>query len=383
MRKICYVSGTRADFGLMRSTLLKLDCSDVISLVVVATGMHLDENFGLTVNEIYDSGLNCVRVESDLEDGSRVQMSKALGLQVIGFTNTFAEIEPDLVLLLGDRGEMLAAAIAALHLNIIVAHIHGGEQSGTIDESIRHAISKLSHYHFTTTENAKQRLIKMGEYPKNIYVTGAPGLDDVLGAEIPSRIELFEKLKCSGLLSVENNEPLITFLFHPVVQDAEEAGNQVTTILKGLPSNCHLVILLPNADAGGHLIRREIQNFLMSNSFPHVALITHLERSYYLSLLKHTDALVGNSSSGIIEAASFNIEVVNIGDRQAFRERNANVCDVDVDTEQVKQAINEALARKGKIYSNVYGTGGAGRKITELLESLPLDKSILKKANSY
>ncbi|MEY8199469.1 MAG: UDP-N-acetylglucosamine 2-epimerase [Colwellia sp.] len=375
MRHICYITGTRADFGLMRSCLKQIDESKQLKLSLAVTGMHLHSNFGCTVKEVENTGYDCYRVNSDSEDGSRLGMSSALSSQLMGFSELFSRLKPDLILVLGDRGEMLAASIAALHQNLPVAHIHGGELSGTIDESIRHAISKLSHFHFTSTETSRQRLVKMGELEDHVFVSGAPGLDDILNAPLVSQESLFDYIKIDSLLSI------ITVLFHPVVQDAEEAGKQVKTVLNSLPDSTRIVILMPNSDAGGHLIRAEIEKF--SEGKTYITLLTHLPREYFLTLLDVSKVLVGNSSSGIIEAASFGTMVVNIGERQAKRDRNLNTLDVGVNKVAIEKAIAHSLEAKETKFENVYGCGTAGNNIVNLLESVVIDESTTRKCNAY
>lgn len=375
MRHVFYVTGTRADFGLMRSTLEQINNTPSLKLSVAITGMHLEHQFGETKREVFATRINSYVVDSCKEDGSRTSMSNAVGKQLQGFTDLFSKHNPSVILLLGDRGEMLAAAIAALYLNIPVVHIHGGELSGTVDESIRHAISKLSHFHFVATENSRCRLIKMGENPSNIYVTGAPGLDQILNIPLP------DKQKLLSLLEIRDSLYLIALVFHPVVQDAELAGEQIKQVLIGLPKDGQIVILMPNADAGGHLIRDELNKFSLSAS--NVKIVTHLPREYYLALLAHCNVLVGNSSSGIIEAASFGTPVVNVGERQANRERNSNTLDVKINSEDISLAISCSLSKKENSKENVYGDGNAGTRICSLLTEIIIDQNTTRKCNAY
>ncbi|MGF1758907.1 UDP-N-acetylglucosamine 2-epimerase [Photobacterium sagamiensis] len=375
MRHICYVTGTRADFGLMRSTLDKIEQVSQLQLSVAITGMHLDSKFGNTKQEVISSGFNTYIVGNSEDDGSRLSMANAVGEQVRGFSQLFASLQPSIILLLGDRGEMLAAAIAALYLNIPVAHIHGGELSGTVDESIRHAISKLSHFHFVATEKSRDRLVRMGELASNVMVTGAPGLDDILNMELPGKSELFD------FLTIKNSSRLLAVVFHPVVQDAELAGIQMEQVLAALPTNEQVVILMPNADAGGQLIRDKINEY--SSSMDNVKVVTHLPRNLYLSLLAHCDVLIGNSSSGIIEAASFSTWVINIGERQANRDRNANTIDLNVDSKEINDAINQLLFKPEPISRNIYGDGKAGKRIAQLLWEINIDDNTTRKCNTY
>jgi len=375
MRHICYVTGTRADFGLMSSTLTKINQSTQLKLSVAITGMHLDPKFGATKQEVINFGFDTYIVASGTEDGTRLAMVNAVAAQTSGFSELFSSLKPSVILLLGDRGEMLAAAIAALYLNIPVVHIHGGELSGTVDESIRHAISKLSHFHFVATKKSQERLIRMGERKSNTYVTGAPGLDDILNMPIPSKKDLIE------FLGVESSSIQLAVVFHPVVQDAEISGKQICVLLKALPVKEQVVMLMPNADAGGQLIRNEISTYAQTHS--NIKLVTHLPRNMYLSLIANCEVLVGNSSSGIIEAASFSTKVINIGERQANRERNPNTVDVGLDTKEIKSAIIKLLGQKNVTTANVYGDGTAGSRISLLLSELVIDANTTRKCNAY
>ena len=376
MRKICYISGTRADFGLIKYSLQAIDQDEKLKLEVVVTGMHLLSEYGNTYQEILDAGLNVIgKVKVVLSGESGSQMSIALGDQIIGITKILERSKPDLVLLLGDRGEMLAGAIAALHLNIPIVHIHGGELSGTVDESIRHAISKLSHYHFTATELSKERLIKMGEVANNIFTTGAPGLDEICNTQLIQREALLEKY------DIDSKSPFILFLFHPVVQQYKNVKEQLITILEGLLfDNTQILALMPNADAGGSIISSVLSQYKEQRK---IKTVVHIARLEFLSLLSEADLLVGNSSSGIIEAASLGTPVINIGDRQNLRERNNNVVDVEIEKSQIINGINKARSLNKYSFDNVYGDGKSSQRIVELLKSLAIDSKILDKVNAY
>lgn len=374
-RRVCYVTGTRADFGLMRSTLRKLDDDKEFELQIAATGMHLNPTCGFTFDEVQKEGFDVHKVESFMEDGSRESMSLAVADQVKGLTHLFSELNPHLILILGDRGEMLAAAIAALYLSIPVIHIHGGEQSGTVDDAIRHSISKLSHFHFVSTKDSQARLIRMGENHDNIYVTGAPGLDDILAQDIISKQKLHSELE------IDTNKQIALVLFHPNVQEDTVAGEQMEILLNAIPELLFPIILQPNSDAGSHLIRNAISNFVTNHK--DCRLFSHIERPHYLGLLAHADVLIGNSSSGIIESASFDIPTVNIGDRQNGRVRNANTIDVSVNAAKITDAIHTAMQTERKKVSNLYGDGNAGERILSIMKTIPINASIIKKTNQY
>ncbi|TCS72474.1 GDP/UDP-N,N'-diacetylbacillosamine 2-epimerase (hydrolysing) [Sulfuritortus calidifontis] len=375
-RKICYVSGTRADFGLMQATLQAIASDSGLDLDVVATGMHLSQRFGMTVDEIVASGLTVAeRIPVDIEVATGAAMARNLAKTLSGCVAAFERLGPDLVLLLGDRGEMLAAALAAIHLNIPVAHIHGGERSGTVDEPVRHAISKLSHYHFVTSENARQRLVRMGEREEHVFVTGAPGLDGVRELASLDRATL-----CSEV-DFDPNGKLALLVYHPVLQEADNAPDQAKALIEAcLSRNIQLIALMPNSDAGSEGVRKVLDAF---SGHPKVRVRTHLPRQVFISWMASSDLMIGNSSSGIIEAASFGTPVINVGLRQNLRERNLNVIDSPPEIRAVSAAIDSAMKHGRYPIENIYGDGQAGRRIVELLRSLELKGDVLLKTNTY
>lgn len=377
MRKVLYVSGTRADFGLICSTLQKAAADPRLQVGVCVTGMHLQPRYGETFKEIEAAGLPIVaRIPVNIDGSDGAAMARALAEELAGLVDVFSTEQPDIVLLLGDRGEMLAGALAALHLNIPLVHLHGGELSGTVDEPIRHAISKLSHYHFTATQGARERLIRMGELPERIFVTGAPGLDGISAGKQIGRDTLIAQ---NGFAP---SRPLALLLFHPVVQEAGMAREQTRQILAALDATgCQVLALMPNADAGGIQVSIALEKWAAGRSG--TSLRKHLPRPDYLTWLANTDLLIGNSSSGIIEAASFGIPVINVGSRQEGRERSGNVLDVGHSSAELVTAITASLARGRQPSVNVYGDGHAGERIVEWLATLSLDPELLSKRNAY
>jgi GDP/UDP-N,N'-diacetylbacillosamine 2-epimerase (hydrolysing) len=377
MRKICYVSGNRADFGLMTQTLRLLHTSPTIDLSICITAMHLSKTYGLTMHEIEAEKFRiCGRIVVDVENTTEANMANAIGHEILGFVKVFSQEKPDVILLLGDRGEMLAAAIAALHLNIPIAHIHGGERSGTVDESVRHAVSKLSHYHFVATAQSRERLIKMGECPEHIFVTGSPGLDG-----LHDQIQFSREALCIEQ-KFDLHMPIGLMIFHPVVQEISDIHEQIEqTLIAALEkSPLQLVCYTPNSDAGGHKIRDVLAKF---THHPLLRITTNLIRPKYLSWLMATDVMLGNSSSAIIESPSFGLTVINIGTRQNARERSDNVLDVSPVAEKISAAIQQVLQQGKTTYENIYGDGKASTRILSLLQTIPLDKSILFKSNTY
>ncbi|MEY2619270.1 MAG: hypothetical protein RL522_2272 [Pseudomonadota bacterium] len=376
MRKVLYLTGTRADYGLMASTLARIAAHPALSLQVAVTGMHLSEAYGLTVREIEAAGLPIVaRIPTGVDERSADAMAHGIGLAVSGLTDTLREHTPDIVLLLGDRGEMLAGAIAALHRGIPIAHLHGGERSGTVDEPVRHAISKLSHWHFVATDESRERLVRMGERPEQVWVTGAPSLDGIVADARLSREDTLEALG----LNAGARYALV--VFHPVVQEARDAYAQTLALREALERTViaqgrQVVWLDPNADAGGSGILQALEGAGMRR-------IRHLGRHNYLSALRHADVLAGNSSSGIIEAASFGTPVVNVGSRQNARQRNANTLDCEPQLASIENALQAQLAHGPYAPANVYGDGRAGERIVDLLAKQPFAPDLLNKVNTY
>lgn len=373
-RKVYYLTGSRADFGLMNSTLARLQASEFINLAVIVTGSHLLHEHGYTISDIEGMNLEILaRINPYSAAETRLSMAQNIATITHEMTQLLAASPPDILLLLGDRGEMLAGAIAALHLGINIAHIHGGERSGTVDEPVRHAISKLSTFHFVATQISADRLIKMGEISESVFVTGAPGIDDLKGHVSLQKCELFEGS------TLEPAKKTALFVFHPVVGEEHELSQQTTVIIDAcLNHGLQMVIGLPNSDSGGNLIRDAIHNHSEAASF---WIFQHFDRHTYLSWLHHADFIIGNSSSGIIEAASFNTPTINVGSRQMLRERNDSVLDVNPVFDELVDAINVVMSSSHPNVSNIYGDGTAGEKIVELMESIPLGKGL--KSNAY
>ena len=380
-RRILYLSGTRADFGLMRACLQRIAAHPALELGVLVTGMHLCAEFGDTVREIEAAGLPIVaRIPSDVDSRERAGMARAVGQTVLGVTAELQRQAWDALLLLGDRGEMLAGAIAALHMGVPVVHLHGGERSGTVDEPMRHAISKLATYHFAATFESRERLVATGEPAQRVFVVGAPGLDDIVPHLHAPRSETLQSL------GVAPTRRYALVVFHPVVQQAEQAGEQTRELLAGLREagggrDFDVVWLAPNADAGSGAIARALRELGAQAAGWH--LLTHLARPAYLDALRHAFALVGNSSSGIIEAASLGTPVLDIGLRQHLRERNPGVRSLPARGDDIGRALRELLVAERPAPHNVYGDGRAGERITRLLAELDLDPALLNKTLTY
>jgi GDP/UDP-N,N'-diacetylbacillosamine 2-epimerase (hydrolysing) len=374
--KIHYVTGSRADFGLMRRCLEAIATAPTLDLGIVVTGQHTVERYGDTSREVRDSNLRVVcEIPVPLTGAGGAEMARGMALEISGFVEIWERERPDLVLVLGDRGEMLAATLAAVHMGIFVTHIHGGELSGTLDESLRHAISKLAHFHLVATEDSAERLRHMGERSERISIIGAPGLVGInvgIGRDRDWLVRRFG-------LSTERRIALV--VFHPVVQEAAEAGRQVRTVVDAVAAaGLAQIVMRPNSDAGGKAIDDYLDGLGLGGM---IQVETHFDRDTYLKVLASCDLMVGNSSSGIIESASFDVSCVNVGSRQDGRFRDGNTIDVpNVEPHDVRHAIEQAL-RLTPPFRNDYGNGTAGAKMVKFLSQLHLDPAILKKRNAY
>lgn len=376
-RKVLYFTGTRADFGLMQPTLRRIAATPGLALEICVTGMHLSERFGSTFREVEASGLQiAARVPADVDDDSALGMARAAAQVMHGAVSVLEERRPHIVLVLGDRAEMLSAGLAAVLAGRAVVHLCGGERSGSVDDAMRHALSKLAHVHLVATAQSRERLLRMGEPADRIHVVGMPGLVGLRALASRSR----------GDLAAEHGfdvaRPLAVVLFHPVVQDAALAGEQCRTVLEAVrDEGLQALCLMPNADAGNARVRDAIEAVCAAT--PAFRAVTHLPRHDYVSLLAASDVLVGNSSSGVIEAASFATPVVNVGDRQRDRERNANVVDAEPTLGALRRAIAAALGRARRPLRNVYGDGDTDVRVAAILASLRIDTALLKKATTY
>lgn len=371
--RIIYVSGTRADYGLMKNTLKAIE-EKGFDLYVCATGMHLMKEFGNTYDDIEQDGFKTVKIECDYAKDDKKSMSKFLGCFIEYFTDVCDKMKPDHLLVLGDRAEMLGAASVGAYLGIPVCHVHGGDVSGTVDDLARHAITKLSSIHFAATERSAERIRKMGENPDNVFVVGAPGAD--LSDKLIPKNELYAKYDLS------NDTKLALVVQHPVSEEYSDAARQMENTLEALDRfDLQKIIVYPNADAGGRAIIKVIESREGLKTYE------SLPRLDFLSLMAYCDVLVGNSSSGIIEAASFKTPVVNIGSRQIGRERSQNIIDVDYDVESIETGIKKALSdefRKSiSNITNVYGDGGAPERIASLLKDITENKILIDKRLIY
>lgn len=377
-RKILYISGTRADYGLMRSVLRSIHHHPLLSLDIVVTGMHLMNEFGNTVDEIRTDGFLYHIIDVRHDDDTKESMATFIGRFLQELVPVIHQIQPDIILVLGDRGEMLAGAIAGVYLSIPVAHIHGGEVTTTVDDYARHAITKLAQIHLPATEKSRDRIIRMGEDASRIFVVGAPGLDQVLHEPLVSQKELEQKYK------INFSKPVLLVVQHPVTLESEKAPEQIRETLEAVVSSHYqTIIIYPNADAGGRGMIDVIKEY---GQDPNLKIFSNIPHRDYLSLLSQVSILIGNSSSSLIEAPSFGLPAINIGSRQRGRERAANVIDASYHRESIKQCIDRAIhdskfRENVKISCNPYGDGNAAQRIVEILSSIDINENLLTKCN--
>lgn len=378
-RKICVVTGTRAEFGLMRVLMQHVQEAPDLELQVLATGMHLSPEFGLTYREIEEAGFTIdAKVEMLLSADSSSAVTKSMGLGLIGLADAYARLCPDLIVVLGDRFEIFAAAAAAMIAGIPMAHLHGGETTeGAFDEAIRHSITKMSHLHFVAAEEYRRRVIQLGEHPDRVFCVGGLGIDAIKRV-VPLSLEALE-----ASLDFKFGQRNLLVTFHPVTLERKSSAHQMTELLSALDvlQDTQVIFTLPNADTGSRDLIDQVESFVAAH--PNARAYTSLGQLRYLSCMRFVDAVVGNSSSGLAEAPSLSVATVNIGDRQKGRLRAASVIDCTPDRHSIGAAIERALSPAFRAeLSNVmnpYGNGGASEKIVEILRSYPLD-GILKKS---
>jgi GDP/UDP-N,N'-diacetylbacillosamine 2-epimerase (hydrolysing) len=378
-RKICVITGTRAEYGLLRWVMQGIKEDAGLTLQIVATGMHLSPEFGLTYREIEKDGFQIDRkVEILTSSDTSVGIAKSMGLGLIGFADALNELKPNLIVVLGDRFEIFAAVSAALVARIPVAHLHGGETTeGAFDEALRHSITKMSHLHFVAAEPYRQRVIQLGEQPDRVFLVGGLGIDNIKCLKLLERAELEAALD----LKLSSRNLLITF--HPVTLETSTAADQMAELLAALAElkNTLLIFTLPNADTDGRILIQMVDQFVAMH--PNSRAYTSLGQLRYLSCIAHVDGVVGNSSSGLGEAPALKKGTVNIGDRQRGRLQANSV----INCEPTRQSVEAALV---KLYSadfqaslsgviNPYGEGGASEKVVKVIKRFEID-GIVKKS---
>lgn len=374
--RVCVVTGTRADYGLLRPIMLALKADPAFELMIVASAMHLVPEFGETWKEIDADGFSIdAQVEMLMASDSRRATAKAIGLGMIGFADALERLAPDILMLLGDRFEALAAASTALVLGIPIAHISGGDVTeGAFDDSLRHAITKMSHLHFVASQEAAARVVQMGEDPARVFAVGDPGLDSLRDMKLIDRHSLENDLNIKFL----SRNLLITY--HPVTLEIGSSTTQFSILLDALQSlgtDVGLIFTHPNADPEGRGLATMLEEFVSRH--PNATAFKSLGRHRYLSVMNQCDVVIGNSSSGLVEAPSLNMPTVNIGTRQAGRLRSKTVIDCPVDVGAITCAIEKAFNRPTIEMVNPYGDGYASGRIVEQLKKIEYPKMLMRK----
>lgn len=382
-RKICVASGSRSEFGILASVIDELKKNNSLEIQIAVSGMHLSSRYGGTVREIKKTGLTIdAIVRMTPHEDSKFAFARSIGHGIIGFATVFKQIKPDVVLVLGDRVEALAAAITAAYMNIIVAHISGGDSARAgLDESTRHAITKFAHIHFPATQKSAERIHKMGEDSWRIHLTGSPSVDGILRTKLLSKKDIVQKYRLNP------KRPFLLILQHSVSTQVEAASWQMEETLKAVASfGFQSIIIYPNADAGGLAIINVIKKFQKKYLF--FQTYKNVSRRDYLSLLKTANILLGNSSSGIIESSLFHLPVIDIGIRQEGREQSTNILHVSHNSEEIKIAIHKAIfdqefLKKVSKCQNLYGDGRASQRIVKVLSDVVINSRLIQKKIAY
>ena len=378
-RKICFITGTRAEYGLLRMVMQGIKDDHELKLQIIATGMHLSSEFGLTYREIENDGFLIDRkVEMLTSSDTSVGIAKSMGLGMIGFADALNELSPDLIVVLGDRFEIFSAVSSALVARIPVAHLHGGElTAGAFDDALRHSITKMSHLHFVAAEEYRQRVLQLGEQPDRVFLVGGLGIDNINSLKFLDRAALEASLGFK--LGIKN----LLITFHPVTLEMATASEQMAELLAALAKlkDTQLIFTMPNADTDGRVLIRMVEAFVAQHTNAHA--FTSLGQLRYLSCISHMDGVVGNSSSGLAEVPSFKKGTINIGDRQRGRLQATSVINCDPTRQNILTAIqklysfefqNEVIKVK-----NPYGDGGASEKIVDTIKNYSFD-GIVKKS---
>jgi GDP/UDP-N,N'-diacetylbacillosamine 2-epimerase (hydrolysing) len=379
MKKICVVTGSRAEYGLLHLVMTAIRNSSELELQVIATGMHLSPEFGLTYREIKKDGFHIdIKVEMLLSSDTPVGITKSMGVGMIGFADAFNELKPDLLLVLGDRYEIFVAVSAATIGRLPIAHLHGGETTeGAFDDAFRHSITKMSHLHFVAAEEYRKRVIQLGEHPERVFQVGGLGVDNIL------KMKLLEREELEVAMNFEFREKNLMITFHPVTLEHGTSVGQMDELLSVLEklNDTQLIITMPNSDTDGRVLFQMIKEFVAKH--PHAEAFTSLGHLRYLSCIKYVDGVVGNSSSGLTEVPSFKKGTVNIGDRQKGRLKAESVIDCEPNKNSIVKAITKLYSSEFQttltLAKNPYGVGGASKKIIRKLEKINLMEEVKKK----
>ena len=380
MRKIAIFTGTRAEYGLLYWIIKSLNESEHVKLQLLVGGMHMSPEFGYTIKQIESDGFPIVeRMEFLLASDSPVGISKSMGLALINAAEAIERQKPDIIVLLGDRFESMAIAQAAMIACVPIAHIHGGETTeGLIDEAVRHSITKMSHLHFAATEQYKNRIVQLGEQPERVFNFGAPGIDSIV------KLELIQLDELPLSINFELNKPYIMVTYHPVTLESDGVSSSLINLLKVLDEfpEYQLIITYPNADTNGRKLIKILDDYKTLNR-KRVLLVKSLGQVRYLSLMKYCEVVIGNSSSGLIEAPSFKVPTVNIGNRQRGRLCGPSVINCSPNKNDILKAIKALFSKEFKkilaTAESPYGSGGASEKICKVLETFPMKNLLLKR----
>ena len=383
MKKIVIVTATRAEYGLLAPIIKKFMNEPDMDIRVAVTGAHLSPEFGMTVKEIESDGIPIdKKIEILMSSDTPVAISKSMGLALISFAEYFEESKPDALMLLGDRYETLAVACAAMNARIPIIHLYGGEATeGAIDEAVRNAITKMSFLHFTSTEEYKHRVIQMGEAPDRVFCVGAMGVENAKNVKLLSKKELEKEIG----FSLGDKYAVLTF--HPVTLESNTAESQTNELLQAIIKvpDINFLCTKANADADGRIINKLIEKY--AEEYPNIHLVDSLGAKRYLSALSHSEFVIGNSSSGIVEVPSFKIPTINIGDRQLGRIQAESIINCEPQENRIFEAIKKAMSKEFKDrldnIKNPYGDGNTSVKILDIIKDFFTNEKIVLKKNFY
>ncbi len=379
MKKVCVITGTRAEYGLLKWVIHELKKSNNVKLQIIATGMHLSPKFGLTYKEIEkDNFIIDKKVEMLINSDSDTAIAKSIGIGIVGIADALDSLNPDIIIILGDRFEIFSAATTAMIKRIPIAHIHGGESTfGLIDEPIRHSITKMSQIHFVATEEYQKRVIQLGEKPENVFLVGGLGIDGI------NRNKYMPKKNLEKALDFKFDKKNLLVTFHPVTLERATSEKQMNQLLLALDQleNTNIIFTMPNADTDGSILFKQINNFVKDRA--NTKAFISLGQLKYLSCLKYVDGVVGNSSSGLLEVPSFKKGTINIGDRQGGRVKARSIIDCSPTKKSIIDAINKLYSEEFrsslKNITSPYGKGGASKKIVKVIERVSLEGIVKKK----
>jgi len=378
-RKIAIIAGSRGEYGYFRPVIKEIVKRPNLEYGVIVSNMHVLDSFGSTINEIKRDGLKIHASVFNTFDGyNQLTMVKSLSVFMLQLPELLHQMGADFILLAGDRGEQLIGAVAGAYMYIPVAHIQAGEVSGNIDGITRHAITKFVHIHFAANKDAASRVLRMGEEPHRVFDVGAPMLDELVGGFITPKKEIYRKF------SLNKKKPIVLLVVHSVTEEFDQTEKQMENIMKAVSKfGYQTIIILNNSDAGSSVLRRGI----MRNKKPFMSIFPNMKRQDYAGLLNVADVIVGNSSSGIIEAPTFKLPAVNIGNRQKGRMQSTNVINVGYLVNEIEKGIKKAISpsfkRVAKECINPYGDGKSSKRIVDVLESIPIDDKLLIKRITY